>query len=127
MARVKNIGGGPSDEDPRPPPRLPTDVKGKATKKLATKKRKYADADIEREQQQLQPPQIVQREEVLGVESRLQISFHQHRGKLLSRLSVVMVVQLGLSCLRGDVLFWRRLSLRGGIAADIAISAVRGC
>ena len=48
MARVKNAGGGPGDEDPRPPPRLPTDVKGKATKKLATKKRKYADADIER-------------------------------------------------------------------------------
>ena len=27
---------------------MPTDVKGKATKKLATKKRKYADADTER-------------------------------------------------------------------------------
>ena len=48
MARVKNVGGGPGDEDPRPPPRLPTDVKGKATKKLATKKRKYADANTER-------------------------------------------------------------------------------
>ena len=48
MARVKNIGGGPGDEDLRTPPRLPTDVKGKATKKLATKKRKYADADTER-------------------------------------------------------------------------------
>ena len=48
MAHVKNTGGGPSDEDPRPPPRLPTDVKGKATKKLVTKKRKYVDADIER-------------------------------------------------------------------------------
>ena len=48
MARVKNAGGGPGDEDPRPPPRLPTDVKGKVTKKLATKKRKYADADTER-------------------------------------------------------------------------------
>ena len=48
MARVKNAGGGPGDEDMRPPPRLPTDVKGKATKKLATKKRKYADADTER-------------------------------------------------------------------------------
>ena len=48
MARVKNAGGGPCDEDPRPSPRLPTDVKGKATKKLATKKRKYADADTER-------------------------------------------------------------------------------
>jgi len=48
MARVKNVGGGPGDEDPRPSPHLSTDVKGKATKKLATKKRKYADADIER-------------------------------------------------------------------------------
>ena len=48
MARVKNVGGGPSDEDSRPPPRLPTDVKGKATKELARKKRKYADADTQR-------------------------------------------------------------------------------
>ena len=48
MVRVKNVGGGPSDEDPRHPPRLPTDPKGKATKKLATKKRKYPDADTAR-------------------------------------------------------------------------------
>ena len=48
MAHVKNARGGPGDEDPRPPPRLPTDVKGKATKKLVTKKRKYVDANIER-------------------------------------------------------------------------------
>ena len=48
MARVKNARGGPGDEDPRPLPRLPTDVKGKATKKLATKKRKYVDADTAR-------------------------------------------------------------------------------
>ena len=48
MARVKNVGGGPGDEDPRPPPRQPVDAKGKATKKLATKKRKYPDADIAR-------------------------------------------------------------------------------
>ena len=48
MARVKNVGGGPGDEDPRPPPRLPSEAKGKATKKLATKKRKYPDADTER-------------------------------------------------------------------------------
>ena len=39
MARVKNAGGGPGDEDPRPPPCLPTNLKGKAMKKLATKKR----------------------------------------------------------------------------------------
>ena len=48
MARVKNIGGGPGDEDLRCPPRLPTDEKGKATKKLAMKKRKYPDVDTTR-------------------------------------------------------------------------------
>ena len=48
MARVKNTGGGPGDEDPRRSPRLPVDPKGKATKKLATRKRKYPDADTAR-------------------------------------------------------------------------------
>ena len=48
MVRVKNVGGGPGDEDLRHPPRLPVDPKGKAMKKLATKKRKYPDADIAR-------------------------------------------------------------------------------
>ena len=48
MGHVKNIGGGPSDEDPRPPPRQPIDAKGKATKKLATRKRKYPNADTAR-------------------------------------------------------------------------------
>ena len=48
MARVKNVRGGPGDEDPRPPPCQPTDAKGKATKKLAIKKRKYPDADTVR-------------------------------------------------------------------------------
>ena len=48
MAGVKNAEGGPCDEDPRRPPRLPVDPKGKATKKLATKKRKYLDADTTR-------------------------------------------------------------------------------
>ena len=48
MARVKNVDGGPGDEDLRPPPHLPSEAKGKATKKLATKKRKYLDADIVR-------------------------------------------------------------------------------
>ena len=48
MVRVKNAGGGPGDEDPRRPPRLPTDPKGKAMKKLATKKRKYLDVDTAR-------------------------------------------------------------------------------
>ena len=45
MAHVKNAGGCLGDEDLRPPPRLPTDVKGKGTKKIMSKKRKYADAD----------------------------------------------------------------------------------
>ena len=48
MAHVKNAKGGPGDEDPRPPPRLPTDVKGKAMKKIMSKKRKYADTDTAR-------------------------------------------------------------------------------
>ena len=48
MAHVKNTKGGPGDEDPRHPSRLPTDVKGKATKKITSKKRKYADADTAR-------------------------------------------------------------------------------
>ena len=49
MARVKNAGGGPGDEDPRRPPRLPVDPKGKATKKMAIMKCKYLDADTTRE------------------------------------------------------------------------------
>ena len=48
MARVKNAGGGPGDEDPRPPPHLPANVKGKATKKIMSKKQKYADDDTAR-------------------------------------------------------------------------------
>ena len=48
MAHVKNARGGPGDKDPRRSPRLPVDPKGKATKKLATKKRKYPDADTAR-------------------------------------------------------------------------------
>ena len=48
MARVKNAGGGPGDEDLRPPPCLPADVKGKAMKKITSKKRKYAYADTAR-------------------------------------------------------------------------------
>ena len=48
MAHVKNARGDPGDEDPRCPPHLPADLKGKATKKLATKKQKYLDADTAR-------------------------------------------------------------------------------
>ena len=48
MARVKNTGGGLGDEDPRRPPHLPIDPKGKVTKKTTTKKRKYPDAETAR-------------------------------------------------------------------------------
>ena len=48
MARVKNTGGGLGDEDLRRPLRLPADPKGKATKKIATKKHKYPDAETAR-------------------------------------------------------------------------------
>ena len=48
MARTKNVGGGPGHDDRRPPPRLPIDPKGKATKKIASKKRKYLDVETAR-------------------------------------------------------------------------------
>ena len=48
MDHVKNVRGGPGDEDPRPLPHQPADAKGKVTKKLATKKCKYPDADTAR-------------------------------------------------------------------------------
>ena len=48
MARTKNIGGGPGDDDRRPPPRLPADPRGKATKQVTSKKRKYLDVEIAR-------------------------------------------------------------------------------
>ena len=48
MAYTKNVEGGPGDEDPRPLPRQPVEPKGKATKKLAVRKRKYLDADTVR-------------------------------------------------------------------------------
>ena len=48
MAHMKNVGGGPGNKDPRPSPHQPAEPKGKATKKLAVRKRKYPDADIVR-------------------------------------------------------------------------------
>ena len=48
MARTKNIGGGPGDDDRRPPPRLPVGTKGKATKQVTSKKRKYPDTETAR-------------------------------------------------------------------------------
>ena len=48
MARTKNIGGGPGDDDRRPPPRQPAGSKGKSTKQVTSKKRKYPDAETVR-------------------------------------------------------------------------------
>ena len=48
MAHTKNVGGGLGDDDRRPPPRLPVGTKGKVTKKTASKKRKYPDAETAR-------------------------------------------------------------------------------
>ena len=47
MAHVKNAGGGRSDEDLRPPPRLTAQEKGKA-KKTTMKKQKLVDVEAER-------------------------------------------------------------------------------
>ena len=41
MARTKNVGGGLGDDDWRPPPRKHAGPKGKATKQVTSKKRKY--------------------------------------------------------------------------------------
>ena len=48
MARTKSVDGGPGDEDSRRPPGLPANPKGKATKKVASKKCKYPDAETVR-------------------------------------------------------------------------------
>ena len=48
MARTKNVGGGPGDDDWRPPPRQPAGSKGKSTKQVTSKKRKYPDAETAR-------------------------------------------------------------------------------
>ena len=48
MARTKNIGGGPGDDDRRPPPRQPVGPKGKATKQVTSKKHKYPNTETTR-------------------------------------------------------------------------------
>ena len=48
MARTKNVGGGPGDDDRMPPPHKPVGSKGKATKQVTSKKRKYPDAETAR-------------------------------------------------------------------------------
>ena len=45
---MKNVGGGPGDDDRRPPPRQPAGPKGKATKQVTSMKRKYPDAETAR-------------------------------------------------------------------------------
>ena len=47
MACCKNVRGGPSDEDPRPSPRLTAQQKGKV-KTITKKKRKIDDVEAER-------------------------------------------------------------------------------
>ena len=44
MARTKNVGGGSGDDDRRPLPRQPAGSKGKASKRVTSKKCKYPDA-----------------------------------------------------------------------------------
>ena len=48
MARTKNVGGGPGDDDWRPPPRQPAGSKGKSTKHVTSKKHKYPNAETAR-------------------------------------------------------------------------------
>ena len=48
MARTKNVGGGPGDDDRRPSPRQPTGSKGKSTKQVTSKKQKYPDVETAR-------------------------------------------------------------------------------
>ena len=95
MAHMKNVGGGPGDEDPRPLPHQPIDPKGKVTKKLAVRKCKYPDAETVRAVTVVEATKRVERR-VLAVVLSLQTNFHQKRGLHLSGLSAFMVVQLGL-------------------------------
>ena len=48
MARTKNVGGGLGDDDRRPPPHQPAGSKGKSTKQVTSKKRKYPDVETAR-------------------------------------------------------------------------------
>ena len=88
--------GGPRDDDRRPLPRLPVDPKGKATKKIASKKRKYPDAETACAAAVAEATERAERGGLIVVLS-LQTSFHQKRGLHLSELSAFMVVLLGLS------------------------------
>ena len=72
MAHVKNVGDGLGDEDLRPSPRLPADVKGKAMKKITSKKQKYADDDTARVAVVVA---AAERAERGGAQSRVQIAY----------------------------------------------------
>ena len=48
MAHTKNVGGGTGDDDRRPLPHQPAGSKGKATKQVTSKKRKYPDVETAR-------------------------------------------------------------------------------
>ena len=48
MARTKNISGGLGDDDRRPSPHQPVGSKGKSTKQVTSKKRKYPDVETAR-------------------------------------------------------------------------------
>ena len=48
MARTKNVGGGPGDDDRRPPPHQPAGSKGKSTKQVTSKKCKYPNVETAR-------------------------------------------------------------------------------
>ena len=61
MAHTKNVGGGPGDDDRRPQPRLPADPKGKVTNKIASKKRKYPDAETARAAAVVEAAECVER------------------------------------------------------------------
>ena len=60
---------------------MPTGPKGKATKKVASKKRKYPDAETARAAAVAEATEHAEREEVPVVELSLQISrFHRKQG-----------------------------------------------
>ena len=117
MARVKNVGGGPSDEDPRPPPRQPTDAKGKATKKLAMRKHKYPDADTMRAAAVVEATERVERG---GAQSGVVIA---DRLCPSTRAALEQVErhhggQLGLSWFEDGMWLLMRVSLRGSLSSS---------
>ena len=67
MARMKNVGGGPGDDDRRPSPRQPAGPKGKATKLVTSKKRKYPIAETARAAAVAEAVEHAEREVVLAV------------------------------------------------------------